>query len=191
MKGSSKTVLVVLSTLLVLCLCAGAAAFSLLSLTGHTLAGLLNSDQWNTEAVSAEIAGYDLPEGFGDGYAAQMPGFSLVGYTGADGHSHIYLVQADSSTGMTLEGIERQILENTNTTSRSPGSMTRVNVIPGTIRDQEVELVISEGTNHDGEGYRQVSGLFDGNGGPAAVIISMPVSSWDQASVDTFLASIR
>lgn len=191
MNRSTKTILTVLSTLLVVCLCTGAGAYGLVRLTGHTLAGLLNSDPLKTEAVSAEIASFDLPDGFGEGYAIEMPGFTLVGYTGNVEHSHIYFVQADSSTGITLEGIERQIQQNNDLNSPDRVSMKTVDVVPGTIRGQEVDLVISEGTNHEGEGYRQVSGLFDGKGGPAAVIISMPNAVWDQTIVDNFLASIQ
>jgi hypothetical protein len=61
----------------------------------------------------------------------------------------------------------------------------------GIIMGQEVELVTSEGTNHEGQADRQVSAIFQGNGGQAMVMFERPVESWDQAEVDGFLASIH
>jgi hypothetical protein len=54
-----------------------------------------------------------------------------------------------------------------------------------------VTVVVSEGTNHDNQVYREMNALFQGKNGQAVVNISAPVDRWDQAMVDDFLASIR
>ena len=79
----------------------------------------------------------------------------------------------------------------------APGAydpQTRMSIIetgPVTVRGQDATLVISEGVTSEGESYRQEAAAFQGQGGPALVVISGPVESWDQALVDAFLASIR
>ncbi len=59
------------------------------------------------------------------------------------------------------------------------------------IRGKTVTLVMGEGTNHDGEPFRTLAGIFDGRGGPALLSVESPISSWNQQEVDRFIASIR
>ena len=60
-----------------------------------------------------------------------------------------------------------------------------------TVRGQTVTLVLSEGTNSSGQPYRTLTGVFQGKGGPALLSVEAPLSQWNQAEVDAFLASIR
>jgi hypothetical protein len=52
-------------------------------------------------------------------------------------------------------------------------------------------MLVSEGMNHDNQTFRQVSGIFEGQNGPTMIVFERPVSQWDQAEVDNFLASIK
>jgi hypothetical protein len=52
-------------------------------------------------------------------------------------------------------------------------------------------MVISDGVTSEGETYRQVMIAFEGNGGPALVMLSEPVARWNQEQVDAFIASIH
>ena len=139
--------------------------------------------------AAAEIADFDLPAGYQPEFSASLEGYTLVSYNPGDGHSHLYLIQSEKETdGEKLASMVEQI---------APGSydpQTRMTVIetrPVTIREQEVTLVISEGVTSEGETYRQVMAAFQGKGGPALVVLSGPATSWNQHSVDAFIASIQ
>jgi hypothetical protein len=69
--------------------------------------------------------------------------------------------------------------------------MTIIETRPVTVREQEVTLVISEGITSEGETYRQVTAAFQGKGGPALLMLSEPVTSWNQQVVDALIASIH
>ena len=60
-----------------------------------------------------------------------------------------------------------------------------------TIKGEKVVLTISQGSNSQDQPYRMLSGIFQGKGGPTLLWIGGPVSSWDQAELDAFIASIR
>jgi hypothetical protein len=60
-----------------------------------------------------------------------------------------------------------------------------------TVRGQPVTFVISEGTNSAGQAYQQMTGVFQSKGGLALLTVEKPTSRWHQATIDTFIASIR
>ena len=71
---------------------------------------------------------------------------------------------------------------------------TRVTVIETRsvwVRGQETTLVISDCINSEGISYRQAAVAFQGNGGPALLVFSEPIETWDQAILDAFIASIH
>lgn len=146
------------------------------------------ADDQITNAAAA-IADFDLPANYRPEFSASLEGYTFVSYNLGDDHSHLYLIQSEKeSDGEKLASAVEQI---------APGSydpQTRMTIIethPVTVRGQEVTLVISEGVTSEGETYRQITVPFKGKGGPALIALSEPVSRWDQAKVDTFLASIR
>jgi hypothetical protein len=149
----------------------------------------INTNTDKVVSVAAEIADFDLPSGYQPEFSASLEGYTLVSYNPGDGHSHLYLIQSEKeSDGEKLASMVEQI---------APGSydpQTRMTVIetrPVTVRRQEVTLVISEGVTSEGETYHQVTLAFQGKGGPALLMLSEPVTSWNQQTVDAFIASIH
>jgi hypothetical protein len=69
--------------------------------------------------------------------------------------------------------------------------MTVLETRPITVRGQETTLILSEGITEEGETYRQVMAAFQGKGGPALLVLSEPVTRWNQETVEVFIASIR
>lgn len=192
MNRTIKIILGLAASILVLCLILSAAGLLLFRSTRNALTGISSQTEAATRAeIAGQIADYELPTGYGSVFAAHLAGYNLVGYTGSDEHSHIYLAQADSSTGITMEEIQRRILEAARADETRMVETQIVDTVAATIRGQEVDLVVSEGLNHEGDVFRQISGLFEGRGGPAVVIVSGPAATWDQAGVDEFIASIR
>lgn len=192
MNSTIKLILGLTAGAFMLCLCAAVSGLFLLRSTGSVLGRALQTDADQVVEVSASIAEYNLPSGFGEAYTTQLAGFSLVSYTGDDGHSHIYFFQLPAGVHMDPDEIERRLQETAGDQDRNwDVSSEVVDQVPATICSQEVTLVISEGVNHDGQSYRQVSGMFQGKGGQALVVFERPVASWDQAEVDAFIASIH
>lgn len=192
MNTTIKIILGLVAGVTLICLCVGAGGLILLRSTHSTLQGTFQSDSAKVVEASASIASYTLPAGFGDAYVTDVAGFSMVSYTGDDGHSHIYFFQLPKGIRLDQAEIERQLRENTGDKNNNWEARSEiVDQVPATICGQETTLVVSEGINHDGQPYRQVSGVFEGQGGQALVVFERPVSSWDQAEVDEFLASIH
>lgn len=147
-----------------------------------------NDAQYVTKLAS-KIADFDLPADYLPEFSAEMAGYTLAAYKGASGPSHLYLIQSkNQSDGKELERMLTQL---------APGSSdanTRMTVIENrttTVRGQEVAVVVSEGVNSENISYRQITVDFQGKGGPALLVLSETVEGWDQAAVDTFLASIQ
>jgi hypothetical protein len=140
--------------------------------------------------ISSEIAVYTLPEGFGQPFAAQAAGSSIVGYTGNDGRSHIYFFQLPAGVHIDPSELEKQARQ----AAPSNVKVNNIHVVerrPGVIAGQEVTLIISEGLNHSDEPFREVSAIFEGKSGQALVTFSRPTAAWDDAEVEAFLASIQ
>jgi len=158
-------------------------------LTACGVNATINTDPDKVATSAAEIAGFDLPAGYSPEFCASVEGYTLVSYNPGDGHSHLYLIQSEKeSDGEKLTRMVDQI---------APGTydpQTRVEIIethPALVRNQEVTIVTSKGITSEGETYRQVMIAFQGNGGPALVMLSEPVARWNQEKVDAFIASIH
>ena len=146
-----------------------------------------NADQ--VASAASAIADFEPPAGYSSDFTATLMGYTVAAYNPGDGHSHLYLVQSEEESD--AEKLAQMLSE------LVPGSSdwnTRLTVIenrPATLRGQETTLIISDGVDSQGETYRQVTAAFQGKGGPALLVLSEPVESWDQSEVDAFIASIQ
>lgn len=170
-----------------------AAGFFLVISNGWTVGDLFIFDKELAQAnrTGREIIDYDLPKGFSEAFSTEIGEYKFVSYTGDDGYSHIYLIQLPSDTTLDQTQLEKQA-EKAMPISAGTNRDTRVvETQPVTIAGQEVTLVISEGTNYEGDGFRQASTIFQGKGGQAIAVFSRPTVSWDESEVKAFFASIR
>ncbi len=174
-----------------LCVAAAIVGFIALRSTAQALGAAMETDAEKVAEISGSIADYDVPARFGNGYASRMAGFTLVGYTGNDGHSHVYFVQLPAGVTVDQSEIERQLDQAAGRPRNNRQSAQVVDQIPATINGQETTLVVTDGINSDGEPFREGSAMFQGRGGQTLVVYEAPVSTWNQAEVDAFLASIR
>jgi hypothetical protein len=186
---TSRVGAIVLSTLLVVCLCAAGPVYLALRSVGWVLARSLDSEPAMVASTGSAIASYELPPGFDDGHAGTIAGFAVVAYNGDDGQSHIYLVQGPQGLHLDEDALQRQMQI---AAADEPWSgVTVVERYPCQIRGEQATVVVSEGRKHDNQRYRTASVLFIGNGGPALLNFSMPAARWDQEFVDDFLNSIH
>ncbi len=171
----------IIKTLLVL--------FVLTGLFACTPTATINVNPEQVPNAASDIADFDLPAGYAPEFTASLLGYTVAAYNPGDGHSHLYLIQSEKeSDGENLA----QMLEELAPGSNDPSThMTVVETRQVTVRGQEAPLVISEGVNSENETYRQVMAAFQGKGGPDLLVLSEPVTRWDQTAVDAFLASIH
>lgn len=170
-------------SLTVLVLLAGLAACS--------PAAIQQADQRQVNKIAAKIADFNLPSGFSESFAAHLMGYSTVGYLGNDGHSHIYLFQLEAGKRIDQAELEKLLREADPKAAPERTNYRVVGSQPAMIMGQDVELQVIDGSNHDGDTFRQVTGSFQGRGGPAVVVFERPLDSWNEAELNAFLASIH
>ena len=139
--------------------------------------------------TSAEIADFDLPAGYQADFSTEAMGYTAVSFTGADGPSHLYLIQSEKKADANQL---TQTLDQIGIGSGDPDTNHKiVETRTVTVRGQVTKLVISDAVNSEGTTYRQAAVSFQGNGGPALLVFSEPLVNWDQSILDNLIASIR
>ena len=197
MNKTTKTVLITIGSILVLCACVAAAVFA----TGLWSFGrFVNfSEQSVSESpqvavrVGAEIADYEVPQGFVSAYGVHLGDLTLFGYQSPSARSHILLAQFPEGTSIDLDEMLRRIQEVSGDPNNiwSNTDMTLVEQRPVTIRGQETMLSISEGTSSEDVPYRKATATFQGRGGTALVMVAGPVGECDIEIVEEFVSSIQ
>jgi hypothetical protein len=195
---TTKTILIVIGSLLVVCAC-GAAG--LLATGAWSIGRLVNwADQSTTEnpqevsQIASDIASFRVPEGFSTQFGMKLGGFSMVQYMTRDERTIIFVTQFPAGTSINPEEMIREIQQN----ARNPKSVwynTDARLVeqrPVTIRGEETTLSISEGTSEQGVLYRVANAEFHGNGeGPALLMIVGPADQWDVQLAEEFITSIQ
>ena len=171
------------SILLLLCIVilAGAAACSRIN--------IVNPDRSTVDRVSAEIADFELPQGFEADFSIYLLGYKLVAYQSADSRSHLYLLETSNEAVAAKVG--RALKQMVPGRYDSNTRLTVVETRPVMIGGQEGKLIISDGMNSEGRAYRQVLVTFAGKGGPALLVFVDGLERWDEARLYAMLSSVR
>jgi hypothetical protein len=198
MDKTTKTILIIVGSLIVLCGCAVAA---LLGTGVWSFNKLVQFAENNTTEnpqkvaqIASEIADFDLPQGFEARYGMKIATFSLAQYTTRDENSYIFLAQFPAETSIKPDQMMHDIKQG----AQDPNSpwhnvdMTLVEQKPVLIRGQETTLSISEGKNDQGVLYRMANATFQGKGaGPSLLMAVAPADQWDAQMLEGFIASLR
>jgi hypothetical protein len=164
--------------------------FVLLSgITACTASGIFNMSGNQVIEQAAEIVDFDLPPGYSPDFSARLMGYTVVSFRPPSQGAHLFLIQSNGEADIDqLAGmLEELVPGETDPRARTTVSETR----PITVRGEESTLIITEGINSNSETYRQAMLPFEGKGGPALLLLSAPFTSWNQETVDTFIASIE
>ncbi len=205
MTRNTKIVLGVVAGLLVLCMCAGIAGFAALTavartayqapIQGPVVERAVRVQPAPGDSIFAERAPvqYDLPTGWREDLARHIFGVDMTALGGSDGHSHIFLLQIPPERDAQSSLREALALDHAGSRMayRNGVQFRQVGQTQATLRGQPVTMTISEGTNRDGETYRQLTGVAADGTAQLVVLIEQPAKTWDQAMVDRFIASIR
>ena len=192
MSRGLRTALILVAIVLFCCCVAGLG----MTLLGTSLIGrafITNPDR--IEAIGRQIVDYEIPAGYEEMFAMDMVGVKMVaiGTSSVDtDFMMIVLMQFSPRVEISREEVERQV-EQALTRQIGLGNADWVNVgqEERIINGEPVTMTVREGTTDYGEHLRQISGLFQGKGGPAMLIVTGESEAWDQAAVDSFIVSIR
>ena len=143
MNRTTKIILGIIAGLVVVCSACAVAGILLFSISSRTVGRSIQSSSANVAQASADIAEYDLPAGFGLEYGMEAGVFSMVAYTGEDGHSHIYFFQLPASLNLDAAQMWDR-MQQTQQNGNVPAELKMVETKTGVIRGQEVQLVVSE-----------------------------------------------
>jgi hypothetical protein len=192
MSRGLKVALVVVAITLFCCCVAGLGG----TLLGTRLFGraiITNPDR--VQMVGSQIAEYDVPSGYAEMFAMNMLGMKLVAIGPSEPATDfmmIMLMQFPPGMEVSRQQMERQVEQAlARQTGLGRADMTSVGTAEVVINGEPVSLTVREGTTDRGEEMRQITGLFEGKGGPTILMISGEAPAWDQETVDRFIASIR
>ncbi|MFZ5879359.1 MAG: hypothetical protein ACOY0R_08305 [Chloroflexota bacterium] len=179
-----------------LCLCLGVGGFFALGQLGNKFMESVKTDE-EAAQVGAKIAQYSLPAGYEHLMAMSIMGFDYV----------IIAPQGDATNGaiIMLAQFDEAYMQNSDPQSfqeqmqrsmeqqsgRRGMKMELVETRTMTIRGQQVEVLILEGTDENGTSMRQLITNFNTESGLGMVMIQGLTEEWDQAVVDQFLKSIH
>ena len=177
------------------CLCAVAVALTMFYQVGRRVQQGMKTDPESASQAGHAIADYELPPGYREQAAMDLFVYTFV-MIGPESPVRasgplIMLAQFDP-VGADPEEMERQIRQSFEQQAGRRGqNMKVVEARKMTIRGEEVEVVIYEGTDESGVVMRQLLTSFPGREGTAMLMIMGPAANWDQNVIDDFVGSIH
>jgi hypothetical protein len=195
MSRNTKIALGIIGLLVISCICICGISFFLLQSAGTLMEQSLVTDPAQVSNIGSKIAQYELPAGYSQNFGMSLFGFDLVGLTAGEDESKaplIFMMQFPTWANMDEAQMEQQLQQSIGQQIGNQDLQLQVvDQATATIRDQPVTLTTREGTNSEGQSLRQVTGVFQGQGGPVLLMILGNTQTWDQAAIDRFIASIR
>ena len=152
MDKTTKTVLIIIGSLLLVCACGA----SLLFVTGlwsfRTITRVADSststDLAEVANMLSEVAVITLPDGFGSPYGIHIADITSVGFASQSRNTHILITQFPQGTVVDTEEMLK-LISNYSTNPDNPWDTSNTRVIEGkpvTIRGHDTYQEISEGT---------------------------------------------
>jgi len=192
----NKKLWIAFGVVLTLCLCVGVAGFFALRSVGSRMAESVKLDPAEVEQVGAQIAEYEVPEGYSHLMAMSMMGydFVIIAPEGDGSGMMIMLAQFGQAfvQGSDPKAFQEQMQRSLEQQSGRRGlNLKAVETRTITIRGQEVEVTVFEGADENGISIRQMVASFATENGLGMVLIQGVAGAWDQDAADAFLESIR
>ncbi|HOU42045.1 MAG TPA: hypothetical protein PK829_12340 [Promineifilum sp.] len=152
--------------------------------------GLVSTGESAAEKAT-EIATFDIPAGYTPDVGMDLAGTVMVGYSNAAENGHIYLIQAPASSNLSQAQLEQSLRDALNSSQDATVDTVDLEEMAMTIRGEEVTATVGTATGQNDTTMRVLTVPFTGNGGPALLLIQTAEASWDQATIDDFIASFR
>jgi len=175
------------------CLCAVAVAFFMFYRVGQQVKEGVKTDPESASKAAHEIVDYDLPTGYQERMSMDILiySFVMIGPESSNLDQPLIML-AQFQAGVDQKQMEQQLRQSFEQQSGSRGmNMKLVEVKKMTIRGEETEVAIYEGSDENGNSFRQLITAFPGKDGTAMLIIMGDAQGWDQSIIDDFIESIR
>jgi len=183
-----------LGAALLFCCCAALVALLVFRQLGKAVKDSVTTDSDSASQTAHEIIDYDLPAGYTEQMAMDMKiyTFIVIGPESYETNGSVIMIAHFTAVAGNQQQMEQQIRQSMEQQSGSRGAkMELVEVKTMTIRGEETEVSIYEGTDVNGTKVRQLITSFPGKSGVVMLLIFGNVADWDQDMVDEFIESIR
>jgi hypothetical protein len=194
-KKNNKWVWIGLGGALVFCLCTVTLAGLLFTNIKKQFEQGMKTDPQSAAEAAHKIVDYELPPGYQEETAMDFLIYSIViiDDTSTSSTSKKPMIMlAQFEAGVTQEQMEQQLQQSIEQQSGQRGyKMNVVETRTMTIRGEETEVVVYEGTNDKGVMLRQLGTSFPGKNGTVMLMITGSPQYWDQEEIDAFLESIH
>lgn len=172
-------------------LCLGACAAILLigrGMLSMATESVINDPQQAAE-VGAEVAEFDLPDGFEPAGGMDLMGVKMAMYSSQSDQTMITLMRIPgSSDNMNTDSMVEQM---TRQMGRQMNDVRLIDQYETTIRGEPAQVLIQEGTSSNGVLTRMEIAIFEGKDGISMMMIMAPADEWDQDMADGVVESIR
>lgn len=192
---NQKIIIGVVGGILLLCCIGGGLLWWAGSTLFNQVAQGFNQDPAKSQEVGQSIATYTAPDGYTEAFSMELLGVKMVALGPAGGGNGTILMLMTFPANM--EGNSEQMQEQmsqafSQQTGQSGFEFTTTEERAVTIRGQEVNLVIRDGTNSSGASMRQAVAAFEGSNGNVVMFMAMSEpTQWDDAAIESFLSSIK
>ena len=186
-----KVILILVGTVVVLFVCGSVGTILLINRAQQVVANTASSNPETVSDVAEDIVDYELPPGYTQSITMSLDDLTMAGFTTEDEHNAILLVQIPSINSVSTVELRQQMNELVEKQTGESYILEQTGTQQVIIRGQTVEMEIYEGTSSSGMVFRQMMGTFNGKNGTAWLLIISPTDSWDQPTLDAFIASIR
>ena len=181
------------------CLCAGTIALFVFYRVGVGFKDSVKNDPQSARTAAHAIADYELPAGYQEQVSMDFFVYSMVMITpfssAADSSSGLdqpIIMLAQFKSMANPQQTQDQIRRSADQQFGRRGlTMKVVEVKRMTIRGQETDVTILEGTDSTGQTLRQLVTVFPGKDGTAMLMIMGAAETWNQQKIDQFLKSIH
>lgn len=195
-KNNNKRIWIGLGAAALFCLCAVGVAALLFMRVGQQVMKGMKTNPEDAAKAAHTIADYELPEGYQERVAMNFLVYSMVmiGPDPSDPVSSVkpMIMLAQFQAVGNQQQMEEQIRRSFEQQSGRRGlAMKIVDVKKMTIRGEEVEVTVYEGTDSNEFVMRQLITTFPGKDGIAMLMIMGAAQHWDNEEIDTFIESIH
>lgn len=179
----NKKLWIAFGVVLALCLCVGIGGFLVMRSVGTRMADSVKTDPAEVEQVGKRIADYTVPSGYTQTMAMSILGsdFVFIGPEDSGNGMLIMMMQFSSSMNSDPEAFQEQMQRSFEQQSGRRGlNMKVVETKTMSIRGQDVEVSILEGTDENGTSLRQLLTSFEGKSGTVMFMAQGLTEAWDQ-----------
>ena len=192
MSRNTKIAIGILAGLLVICMCLGAGALLTLRSFGKAITQSIKTNPTDIAQIASGIAQFDTPPGYKVNAMSIFGIDMLVIAPTYPGKPIFMMMQYPANQNFDSDQFQKQIEQSVGQQYFGRGMNFRnLGQTPAYFRGQRVDLIIMEGTTNTGKTILEEMGAFQGNNGSVLLSIMGERATWEQATVDTFLHSIR